>query len=175
VAIRGIHGVTLWEETLAASEVVLVESLGLERAGDDGGSTTRFALRERASGSIGDVRAVGGFPRGNIAVGTVHHVAWRVPDESSQLALRDTLVARGLQPTPVVDRRYFRSVYFREPGGVLFELATDGPGFTIDEAPKHLGATLQLPPQYAQYREYIEATLPELHTETDPSAYYRER
>jgi glyoxalase family protein len=174
VAIRGIHAVTLWEETDAPTSAVLVDALGLTRPNREDESTVRFAARDSDSGSIADVRVVGGFPRGNVSVGTVHHVAWRVADEQEQLALRDGLVARGLAPTPVVDRQYFRSVYFREPGGVLFELATDGPGFAFDEPRERLGEQLRLPPHLEPYREYITASLPELHTPTDAGAHYRD-
>jgi predicted esterase len=109
-----------------------------------------------------DVRAVAGFPRGAEGAGTVHHVAWRVADEAAQLAVREAVIAAGRRPTPVIDRTYFRSVYFREPGGVLFELATDGPGFAIDEPAGRLGERLMLPPQYESARGAIEAALPPL-------------
>jgi hypothetical protein len=90
----------------------------------------------------------------------VHHVAFRSPSDEAQLALRAKLVEAGAHPTPVVDREYFHSVYFREPGGVLFEIATDQPGFTVDEAPGELGTHLRLPPMYEPMRERIESTLP---------------
>ncbi|HJR63258.1 MAG TPA: VOC family protein, partial [Gemmatimonadaceae bacterium] len=131
-AIRGIHGVTLWEQDGADTARVLVELLGLESIGTDG-TINRLGVVGQGPASIADVRTTGDFPRCTVLVGTVHHVAWRVVDEREQLALRERLIAGGLDPTPVIDRQYFRSVYFREPGGVLFELATDGPGFTIDE------------------------------------------
>jgi glyoxalase family protein len=104
----------------------------------------------------------------------VHHVGFRVADEQEQVALRDRLLAAGLEPTPVIDRQYFRSVYFREPGGVLFELATDGPGFALDEPLERLGERLMLPPQYEAYRAGITAVLPELHVPADAWAHYRD-
>jgi glyoxalase family protein len=107
-----------------------------------------------------DVRTIGAFPRGNVSVGTVHHVAWRVADRSAQRALRDRLLAAGLDATPVIDRLYFHSVYFHEPGGVLFEIATDAPGFTVDEPLDQLGKDLKLPPWEEQNRADIEAALP---------------
>jgi catechol 2,3-dioxygenase-like lactoylglutathione lyase family enzyme len=162
-AIRGIHSVALWEEDAAPTASLLVDLLGLERI-DEEGTTQRFAVGNNGSRSIADVRSTGGFIRGNVSVGTVHHVAWRVPDEDAQLALRAQLVAAGLDPTPVIDRHYFRSVYFREPGGVLFEVATDGPGFAIDEPAGHLGERLMLPPQFEPRREEIAASLPEIAT-----------
>src|SRR5918998_1261668 len=101
-----------------------------------------------------------GFPRGSTGVGTVHHVAFRVPDEETQLALREEVSGLGYHVTPVLDRNYFRSIYFREPGGVLFEIATDPPGFTVDEAPDHLGENLKLPPWLEKDRKHIEEVLP---------------
>ena len=95
-------------------------------------------------------------------MGTVHHVAFRAESEAAQLAQRTRLEAAGVELTPVVDRQYFRSVYFREPGGVLFEIATDPPGFTLDEPAESLGTSLRLPPRFEPLRERIEATLPSL-------------
>jgi glyoxalase family protein len=92
----------------------------------------------------------------------VHHLAWRVDDEQHQLAMRSAIAAVGARPTPVIDRFWFKSVYFQEPGGVLFELATDGPGFAVDEPADHLGETLVLPPWLESSRTAIEAALPVL-------------
>lgn len=172
-AIRCVHGVTLWEEDGAPTATLLVELLGLERI-DDHGTTVRFAAGARGSRSIADIRTTGAFPRGNISVGTVHHVAWRVPDDRIQLEQRERLIAAGLDPTPVIDRQYFHSVYFYEPGGVLFELATDGPGFAIDQPRDHLGEQLMLPPQYASYRAQLSTSLPEIHLPTSAGAHYRD-
>jgi predicted esterase len=95
--------------------------------------------------------------------GTVHHVAWSVADDAAQLAVRQRVLEAGLEPTPVIDRNYFQSVYFREPGGVLFELATKPPGFAVDEPVESLGEQLMLPPQFESYRAQIEAALPPIH------------
>jgi glyoxalase family protein len=95
-------------------------------------------------------------------VGGIHHLAWRVTDEPHQLAVRRAVDAAGRRPTEVIDRFWFRSVYFLEPGGVLFELATDGPGFAVDESPSRLGETLVLPPWLEPQRSAIEARLPRL-------------
>jgi len=95
-----------------------------------------------------------------VSAGTVHHVAWRVADDESQRAWRKRLVENHLNVTPVIDRCYFHSVYFREPGGVLFELATDPPGFSIDEPAATLGESLKLPPWLEPHREKIEHALP---------------
>ena len=96
-------------------------------------------------------------------MGTVHHVAFRVPDEETQLELREKVAALDYNVTPVLDRNYFRSIYFREPGGVLFEIATDPPGFAADEDPEHLGASLKLPPWLEPQRDQLEEVLPPLH------------
>jgi glyoxalase family protein len=99
-------------------------------------------------------------------VGTVHHVAFRVPDDETQLALREEVAALGYNVTPVLDRNYFRSIYFREPGGVLFEIATDPPGFAADEEVEHLGENLKLPPWLEPQREQLEEALPPLRVPT---------
>jgi glyoxalase family protein len=168
VALRGLHGVTVWEHDVARTEHVLVDLLGFRVVGD-AESTRRFSIGD----SFIDVRTVGEFPDGEITVGTVHHVAWRVSDETVEAELRNRLVDAGLEPTPIIDRFYFRSVYFNEPGRVLFELATDGPGFAIDESPEHLGESLKLPPQYEQQRRFIEPMLPELIAPQSMRDHYR--
>jgi glyoxalase family protein len=109
-----------------------------------------------------DVVNASGFPRGSMGVGTVHHVAFRVPDEETQLALREEVAALGYNVTPVLDRNYFRSIYFREPGGVLFEIATDPPGFAVDEPEEELGTHLKLPPWLETRRDRLEEVLPPL-------------
>jgi catechol 2,3-dioxygenase-like lactoylglutathione lyase family enzyme len=167
-ALRGLHGVTVWEFDGARTERALVDLLGFEIVGDL--ETTR---RYRSDNSFIDVRTVAEFPDGEITVGTVHHVAWRVSDEAAELALRERLIAGGLEPTPLIDRLYFRSVYFSEPGRVLFELATDGPGFAIDEPADHLGESLKLPPQYEKQRRLIEPMLPDVVPPFSMSAHYR--
>ena len=161
-ALRGIHAVTLWVEGHEETGRLLTDPLGFRWVGEDDG-TRRYAAADEREGGRVDVRAVGGFPRGAGGAGTVHHVAWRVPDDASQAALRASVIAAGLHPTPVIDRQYFHSVYFREPGGVLFELATDVPGFAIDEPVEHLGERLTLPLQHEQARVAIETALPAIH------------
>ena len=158
-ALRGFHAATLWVEAAEATERVLVDTLGFRAVGE-GAGVRRFAAGDGGVGTLVDVRAVGGFVRGELGAGTVHHVAFRVADEAAALALRERALAAGLEPTGVVDRKYFRSVYVREPGGVLFELATDGPGFAVDEPVAALGGALQLPPQHEPRRAQIEGALP---------------
>ncbi|MGH7679237.1 MAG: VOC family protein [Gemmatimonadaceae bacterium] len=168
-AIRGFHSVTLWEEEGDETERVLVDTLGFSPV-TSLEATRRFAAGDRGAGTIVDVRTVGGFVAGQPGGGTVHHVAFRAADDKTQLALRSQVVQSGHQPTPVIDRNYFHSVYFREPGGVLFELATDTPGFAVDEPVESLGQQLKLPEQYEPNRAEIEAVLPPIHLPTKESA-----
>ena len=161
-AIRGFHGVTVWVEDGEATERVLTETLGF-RPLREYGDTRRFAAGDGGPGTIVDVRVVAGQGYGLGGAGTVHHVAFAVEDDATQQAVRERVIRDGLHPTPVIDRKYFRSVYFREPGGVLYELATIPPGFTVDEPVDRLGAGLMLPAQYEPYRAEIEAILPPIH------------
>ena len=148
---------------------VLVDTLGFRAVGEEG-SLRRLSIGDGGPGTIVQVRATGGFVQGVSGAGTVHHVAWRVPDDAAQLALRARIRAAGLDPTPVIDRNYFHSVYFREPGGVLYELATNPPGFAIDEPVERLGERLMLPPQYEPDRAQIETGLPPVHLPRPVSA-----
>jgi predicted esterase/catechol 2,3-dioxygenase-like lactoylglutathione lyase family enzyme len=168
-AIHGFHSVTLWLGDATRSERVLVDTLGFRAVRDDG-STRRFAAGDGGPGAIVDVRTVGDFTRGAGGAGTVHHVAFRVPNDETQLTVRSVVTDAGLHPTPVIDRNYFHSVYFREPGGVLFEVATDPPGFAIDEPVEHLGEQLKLPAQYEPHRAEIEAILPPIHLAVSPAS-----
>lgn len=161
-AIHGFHAVTLWLDDAARSERLLTDRLGFRPIREDG-ATHRYATGDGGPGTIVDVRVVGDFGRGPAGAGTVHHVALRVTDDAAQLAMRDVVTREGLHATPVIDRNYFHSVYFREPGGVLFELATDAPGFGVDEPVEHLGEALKLPPQYESHRAQIESVLPPIH------------
>ena len=168
-AIHGFHGVTLWVGDGEASEKVLVDTLGFRVVREERG-TRRFESGPGGSGTFVDVRSIGGFVQGAGGAGTVHHVAWIVADDATQLAVRQAVGQAGLQPTPVIDRNYFHSVYFREPGGVLYELATKPPGFAIDEPVERLGERLMLPPQYEPQRAEIEAILPRIHLPLPASA-----
>jgi glyoxalase family protein len=160
-AIRGIHSATL---TLARTEqtaALLSESLGFRPIGAED-NRHRFEAGEGGPGAIVDLRIERDAPHALNGVGSVHHIAWRASGDSEQGGLREMLLQRGVPTTPVVDRQYFRSIYFREPGGVLFEVATDGPGFLIDEPVESLGESLRLPPQYERNRQNLEAILPPL-------------
>jgi len=160
-AIRGLAGVTLTERGAAATEALLTSLLGFRRAACEG-TRTRLEADGREPGAVVDLVASADGPAGRIAVGTVHHVAFRARDDAEQLTWRADLLAAGFAVSPVKDRNYFRSIYFREPGGVLFEVATDGPGFAADEAPATLGNTLALPPWLEPRRRELEAALPPL-------------
>lgn len=160
-AIRGVHTVTLWEQSLERTEEVLSNIFGLRVAGSES-TTTRFVSGTDAAPVV-EIRVIGGFLAPISGVGTVHHVAFRAAQDDDALAMRERVTASGLHATPVIDRQYFHSVYFREPGGVLFEIATDPPGFVVDEAPETLGSSLMLPPQYEPRRAELEQVLPPLH------------
>ena len=158
-AIRGFHSVTMTVAEAAASFELLTGTMGFRKVGTEG-SRTRFATGEGGPHAILDVVESPEGPVGEESIGTVHHVAWRTPDDAAQAAWRETLVAAGRNVTPVIDRWYFKSIYYREPGGVLYEIATDVPGFTVDEAPARLGTSLSLPPWFQVRRDRLDETLP---------------
>ena len=159
--VRGFHGVTL--DSLDPERTgAILELLGYERV-DEAGERTRYrAASDRAA--VVDVLDRPDAPRGREGVGTVHHVAFRALDEETELAWREALVEAGQNVTPQKDRQYFQSIYTREPGGILFEIATDGPGFTRDESVAELGTSLKLPPWLEEDREMIEGQLPPVGT-----------
>ncbi len=159
--LRGMHSVRLWEREITGTRAFLEGALGFEVTGSDMG-WERFAVDGGGAGRFVEVKEPPDQRRGSWGTGAVHHVAWRVEDEAEELAVRAAVEREGLNPTPPIDRFWFRSVYFREPGGVLFELATDGPGFERDEPADRLGEALILPPWLEARREEIEASLPPL-------------
>ncbi|MEJ2318974.1 MAG: ring-cleaving dioxygenase [Gemmatimonadales bacterium] len=163
--IRGVHAVRLLQRDLAPTAKALEASMGFELLGEEAG-WHRWVVDGGGSGRILEARAQPDGSRGAWGTGGVHHVAWRVADEDEQMALRDSVRDAGLRPTMPIDRFWFRSVYFREPGGVLFELATDGPGFQRDEAIENLGGALILPPWLESRRDEIESALPPLDVAT---------
>ena len=158
-AIRGFHSVTMTVAETAETFDLLTRTMGFRKAGQEG-RRTRFETGKGGAHSMVDVVAAPEGAVGEESVGTVHHVAWRAPDAADQLAWREALVQAGRNVTPVIDRYYFKSIYSREPGGVLFEIATDGPGFTIDETAESLGSTLSLPPWFQVRRDRLDETLP---------------
>jgi glyoxalase family protein len=159
--LRGMHAVRMVVRDLAPTRRVLEEVLGFEEAEEEDG-WRRFGVEGGGSGRWLEVREDPGARLGRWGTGGVHHVAWQVRDDEEQMALRERLEAAGLRVTPPIDRFWFRSVYFREPGGVLFELATMGPGFERDEERASLGTSLILPPWLEPRRAAIEAALPPL-------------
>jgi glyoxalase family protein len=160
MAIRGLHAVTLSERNLDPTSSMLTDFLGMELASERSGAAS-FSMGSGGAGASVDV--VGGvMERGLQAGGTVHHVAFRAPDLVTMENWRQELLARGVGVTEVMDRQYFKSIYFREPGGVLFEIATDDPGFDIDEPLLELGRKLKLPPWLEPSREQIQNLLPKI-------------
>lgn len=159
--ILGLHSVRLWEHSLGATRDFLTGALGF-RVGAEENGWHRFLVGAGGSGAHLDIRELPGERRGSWGVGAIHHVAWRVADEDAQVAVQARVAQAKRRPTEVIDRFWFKSVYFLEPGGVLFEIATDGPGFTADEELESLGETLVLPPWLEPMRAEIEGTLPPL-------------
>lgn len=168
-AIRGFYSATLSVDGYEYTASILTDILGFNLIREEG-SRCRFQLpkkqnndEESEGANIVDVLCLPYTSRGYVGVGTVHHIAWRTPTDEQQIRLRSKIVQAGLNATPVIDRVYFHSVYFREPGGVLFEIATNSPGFTIDEKPQELGTHLMLPKWLEPVRKDLEKTLPPLH------------
>jgi glyoxalase family protein len=162
VGIRGLGAVELTVRDLGPTALVLTEVLGFRQTSESARDGSRDVVFEAGPGGPGtEVRVVEepGAPPARLGRGGVHHVAFRTPDDEEHAEWRERIRAAGLGVTPQIDRYYFRSIYFREPGGVLFEIATDGPGFTSDEDAAHLGERLSLPPFLEERREEIEARL----------------
>jgi len=160
-AIRRLHGVTMLHGSLAPTGEFLTGGMGFAAAGSDGGRH-RFLAGEGEGQARIDVVVDTPAPAARQSAGSVHHIAWRVKDDAEQREWRPRLRKAGTTPTQVMDRRYFHSIYFREPGGVLFEIATDPPGFLVDETMDALGAELKLPPWLEPQRELIQRDLPPL-------------
>ena len=156
--IRGFHSVGLTVREEGPTAEFLAGVMGFKEIAREPGMV-RYATGEGGPDSILDLMVEPEAATGEETTGTVHHVAWRALDDPHQLDWRHTLLEAGRQVTPVIERRYFRSIYFREPGGVLFEIATDRPGFTVDEPVEALGSGLQLPPQHEDKREGLDYNL----------------
>ena len=161
-ATKGFHSVTLTLATIAPTAEILTDVFGYTLQQQDG-SRYRFVTDANPTAAIVDLVEAPNEARGLNGSGTNHHVAFRVADEATQEEYREKILRKGLRITPKIDRDYFYSVYFREPGGVLFELATDNPGFTVDEPKDQLGSHLKLPIQFEPMRASIEKNLPPLH------------
>lgn len=161
-AIRGFHHVTLDEDGFERTAELLTKTMGF-RLLESKGNRFRFSVQSgpnQTAGTTVDVLCTPAGRPGSVAVGTVHHVAWRTPTDEQQMLWREELLSYNV--TPVIDRKYFHSVYFREPGGVLFEIATDPPGFAVDEPADELGTHLVLPDWLEPHRSKLEQALPKL-------------
>lgn len=157
-AIRGFYSVEIWENTYERTEALLVNQLEHEFIAEEG-PRRRYKAKNGLPGQVIDIVWGADNPYGVNGSGTVHHVAFDTPSDEDQLKVREAVQSAGFNPTPVIDRQYFHSIYFREPGGVLFEVATTPPGFSYDEDMEHLGTDLKLPPWQEHRRAYIEGLL----------------
>lgn len=160
-AIGGFHSATLCEEGYQQTAALLQDVMGLKLEAQQG-ERSRYSAGGGGPGAFIDLVCRPDGKTGALGAGTVHHIAWRTPDDEQQQMWRERLVRQGYNVTPVLDRSYFRSIYFREPGGVLFEIATDPPGFGLDEPVKRLGEKLKLPQWLEPQRAAIEKALPPL-------------
>jgi len=164
-AVDGFHSVTLWERDIAPTAKLMTEVFGYQEAGHEtvaGVERLRLHAPGDARGAVVDLMRSDTPSIGRQGAGSIHHVAFRAEDDATQLDWRERLASAGMGVTPVIDRQYFNAIYFREPGGVLFEIATDPPGFAVDEDAAHLGEALKLPAQYEPHRARIEQVLPPL-------------
>jgi len=166
-ALRGFYGVTLWQDEVEQTGALLTEQMGYKFIGQEG-SRYRFQGASNDLGMVVDILHRPGQPYGKFGAGSIHHIAFRTVDDSEQLEYLQELRSAGFRVTPVQDRQYFHSIYFRSPGGVLFEIATDAPGFPYDEPVSELGTHLKLPSWLEPNREKIEQVLP--HFDLKPIA-----
>jgi len=157
VGIRGFHSASLRLKDGAATEELL-KFMGYDKV-DTSGNVTRLAVKGGNRADVIDIETVPSASYAGLGAGSVHHIAFAVENRAKQLEVRKALVDTGYQVTPVIDRDYFWAIYFRTPGGVLFEVATNEPGFDRDEDTRHLGEALKLPTQHAHLRDYLERTL----------------
>lgn len=153
-SIKGFYNVEIWQEGYERTAALLTEQLDHTLIAEKG-NRFRFAATNMP-GNFVDIMCAPDSMKGLAGSGTVHHIAFNTQGKETQEEVRSRIIQRGLNPSPILDRNYFTSVYFREPGGVLFEVATAGPGFAIDESPGHLGESLKLPAQFEADRELIE-------------------
>jgi len=160
-ATKGFHSTTLTLQSIDETAKVLTDIFGYRLLSQEG-NRYRFITDTVEAAQFVDLLEIPDGPRGRNAAGTNHHVAFRVKDEQVQMAMREKILSNDIQITGKIDRDYFFSLYFREPGGVLFEIATENPGFTVDEPLNELGANLKLPHQHERLRAHLEKSLPEL-------------
>lgn len=164
---EGFHGVTLQLADPGPTARLLIEVMGFVELGTEtgpDGERLRLRSRDGGRGAVVDLLRVPRPAIGRQGAGTIHHVAFRARDDAEQLDWQERLRAAGLDVTPVIDRQYFTAIYFREPGGVLFEIATEPPGFAVDEPVETLGMALKLPPALEPQRDRIERMLPPMRT-----------
>ena len=161
VATKGFHHITLTLANIKGTADVLTGIFGYQLV-DQHVNRYRFATDTVEGAALVDLVEAPGEARGQVAAGSVHHVAFRVKDDAAHLHFRQKITAKGFNVTPQIDRDYFHAIYFREPGGVLFEVATDNPGFTVDEPLAELGTHLLLPSQHEPLRSQLEAHLPKI-------------
>lgn len=159
--IRGFHSSTLGLVDAAATSTVLTRLMGYRLVAQEG-ARARYAVGPGGPGTYVDLLTDPSLPRGLNGAGTIHHVAFRTPTDATQAEAHAEITRSGLHISPIIDRAYFKSIYYREPAGVLFEIATDQPGFAIDEPVETLGTRLGLPPHLEPHRAEIEAALPPL-------------
>ena len=157
-ALRGFHGITLWLDEVEPTSELLVNQMGYQAAGQEG-NRHRFVSDKNELGHIVDIVHRPGKASAGFGAGSIHHIAFRVPNDDEQLEYQSKIHSAGYGVTEVLDRNYFHSIYFRERGGVLFEIATDTPGFAVDEPVEELGETLKLPEWFEPNREEIEQNL----------------
>lgn len=160
-AVKGFHGITITTNKLQPTADVLTNIFGYKLL-ETQVNRYRFVTDAVDNANIVDIVEVPGEGAGHVAGGSVHHAAFRVKDDKILMNFRDKILDAGLHITEKIDRNYFYSLYFREPGGVLFEIATDNPGFAVDESVEDLGSGLKLPPQFEPHREEISKQLPKL-------------
>lgn len=160
-AIRRFHSATLAEDGLERTSALLTDTMGFHAASEER-NRYRFTVEEGGAARIVDILCAPDSPQARMGAGTVHHIAWRTPDDAQQEEWRAELAGLRYNVSPIMDRTYFHSIYFREPGGVLFEIATDPPGMDVDEPLSELGSGLKLPPWLESHREDIERRLPRL-------------
>jgi glyoxalase family protein len=163
VAIQGFYAVRLTEHSLNPTAQFLTETLGFQQTGtyqpDENTTVSIFEVGPGGPGTEVHLDVRPNLQRGHPGIGGVHHVAFRTPNDEEQVQWHEKIARRTRNITSIIDRFYFHSIYFHEPGGVLFEIATDGPGFTADEDVEHLGERLSLPPFLEPHRKEIEASL----------------
>jgi glyoxalase family protein len=163
-ALRGFHGVKLMLDSTGPTGDVLTKVLGFTKAGKEG-TVTRFVAKDATYGGVVDIQEAKDFLPGRMGRGSVHHIAFRAADDEAQAEMRRLLIEeQHIQATEQMNRNYFRSIYFREPGGIIFEIATDVPGFAVDEPVAELGRSLKLPEFLESRRKQIEASLVPLET-----------